>query len=97
MRRSVLCDQVTGVPRKHQIVDLPLTARTKVDHFVDVNKMDGHAAAIDLKITKIEKRTSSGGAWVRGDQGKVRWRSSSVTAPRDRRSGRRSEIRRTGP
>ena len=66
---QLLFDQVTGVPRRHQIVDLPLTARTNVDHFVDVSKMVGHAVAIDLKITKIDKRTSSGGAWVRGHEG----------------------------
>ncbi len=58
---QLLCDQVTGVPRKHQIVDLPLIARAKVHHFVDVIKMVGHAVAIDLKITKIENRTSAPG------------------------------------
>ena len=58
---QLLCDQVTGVPRKHQIVDLLLIARAKVDHFVDLNKMVGLAVAIDLKITKIEKRNSAPG------------------------------------
>jgi hypothetical protein len=48
------------VPSQYQIVDFPLIARTNVDHFPDLNKMVGHSLAIDLKITKIEKRTSSG-------------------------------------
>ncbi len=39
LRVAVLRDQIAGVAREHDVIDLALTARAKVDHFPDVRKM----------------------------------------------------------
>jgi hypothetical protein len=36
---TILCDQVAGVTRKHDVIYLTLATGPEIDHFVDVNKM----------------------------------------------------------
>ncbi|AMS27282.1 hypothetical protein AEM51_09915 [Bacteroidetes bacterium UKL13-3] len=44
-RISVLCNDVTGITGKHNVLLFAFGTRTDFDHFVDVNKMVGNLFA----------------------------------------------------
>ena len=64
-RVAVLRDQVAGVPREHDVVDLALAARAQVDHFVDVDKLwatgwpETSHAVLAFEMTVVKLRHSA--------------------------------------